>query len=319
MANLVDLSSLTYCGEEAQYIYSKQIYDLDLRSYGITYMDGVKGKRKLYNGEIPESWQAYTCDFTPNGKVSLEESFIEPAAIKVNQESCFSDFWDSFLVSQTEISLNGGIPQTFFDWYFDRLLTVMAKEYQEIFWRGDTASTATTKAYLKVTDGIEKQLETSTAATKITGAALTVDNVIEQVEAAVMSGLNKAASAEVATDNYKIFMNYADAQLLKIALGKECCPNSTNAVFANYGFDSNGNVMVMGFQVVPTMQTRNTVIFGPAANLILGFDTYDSHIEYRMIDLRETTGENKFRVIAISNIAVGIMQPSLFVYSRVTE
>ena len=52
MANFIDLSNITYCGKEAQEIFSKDIYDIDLRQYGITFMDGVKGKQKIYTGEI---------------------------------------------------------------------------------------------------------------------------------------------------------------------------------------------------------------------------------------------------------------------------
>ena len=157
MANFIDLTGLTYCGKEAQEIFSKDIYDIDLRQYGITFMDGVKGKMKIYTGEIGDAWQLYTCPFTPAGSASLAEAFIEPAAIKVNQENCYDTFWNTFLVDQTEISLRGGIPQTFGDWYFGKLRQKMAKEYQEIFWQGDTAHTASTKVYLKTVDGIEKR------------------------------------------------------------------------------------------------------------------------------------------------------------------
>ena len=132
MANFIDVSSLTYSGKEAQEIFAKDIYDIDLRNYGVTYMDGVKGKTKIYSGDMGEAWQEYTCPFSPKGKVSLAESYIEPKAIKVNQENCYDTFWNTFLVDQTSISLAGGIPQTFADWYFDRLRKQMAKEYQEI-------------------------------------------------------------------------------------------------------------------------------------------------------------------------------------------
>ena len=60
------------------------------------------------------------------------------------------------------------------------------------------------------------------------------------------------------------------------------------------------------------MLSRNTIIFGPARNLVLGFDTYDSHIQYKIVDMRDTTLDNMFRVGAISNIAVGIAWPELF-------
>ena len=319
MANFIDLSGLTDCGKEAQEIFSKDIYDIDLRQYGITFMDGVKGKVKLYNGEIGDAWQAYTCPFTPQGAASLAESFIEPAAIKVNQENCYDTFWNTFLVDQTEISLRGGIPQTFGDWYFGKLRQKMAKEYQEIFWQGDTARTATTKAYLKVTDGIEEKigdaLTGASSGNAMTISAFTVGNVIEQVEAAILKGIEVANTNEVDTEGYKVFMNHADVRVLEIALGKLCCGNSMNDRFANYGRE-NGRIYVLGYEIVPTMQSKNTIIFGPVRNLVLCYDTFDSHIEYKLIDMRETTGDNMFRVIAITNIAVGILFPELFVVSK---
>lgn len=316
MANFIDLTGLTYCGKEAQEIFSKDIYDIDLRQYGITFMDGVKGKMKIYTGEIGDAWQLYTCPFTPAGSASLAEAFIEPAAIKVNQENCYDTFWNTFLVDQTEISLRGGIPQTFGDWYFGKLRQKMAKEYQEIFWQGDTAHTASTKVYLKTVDGVEKKLSALPSGNTVELSAITVDNVIAQLEAVITKGINLAANAEVDTEDYKVFMNHADLRVLEVALGKVCCPNSVNAVFANYARE-NGRIFVMGYEIVPTMQSRNSIIFGPAKNLVLGYDTFDSHIEYKLIDMRETTGDNMFRVLAISNIAVGIIMPELFVYAKV--
>lgn len=313
MANFINVSGLTYCGKEAQEIFSKDIYDIDLRQYGITFMDGVKGKVKLYNGEIGDAWQVYTCPFTPAGAASLAESFIEPAAIKVNQENCYDTFWNTFLVDQTEISLRGGIPQTFGEWYFGKLRQKMAKEYQEIFWQGDKARTASTKTYLKVTDGIEKKMAALPSDNKYTVTAFTVSNIIEQVEAIILKGIDVANKAEVDTEGYKVFMNHADVRVLEIALGKLCCGNSMNDRFANYGRE-NGRIFVMGYEIVPAMIGKNKVVFGPARNLVLGYDTFDSHLEYKLIDMRETTGDNMFRVLAISNIAVGVIMPELFVY-----
>ena len=314
MANFIDLTGLTYCGKEAQEIFSKDIYDIDLRQYGITFMDGVKGKMKMYSGEIGDVWQLYTCPFTPAGEASLAEAFIEPVAIKVNQENCYDVFWNTFLVDQTEISLRGGIPQTFAEWYFSRLRKKMSAEYQEIFWKGDEDYSGRTKPYIAATDGVEKIIKESDAES-VSGANLTVDDIIAQVEAVVMAGLENAAEKEVDTEGFKIFMNHNDVRLLEVALGKECCPNSTSAVFANYARE-NGRIFVMGFEVVPTMQSRNFILFGPARNLVLGYDTTSSRTEYKLIDMRQTTGDNSFRVIAISNIAVGVIVPELFAYSE---
>ena len=315
MANFIDLTGLTYCGKEAQEIFSKDIYDIDLRQYGITFMDGVKGKMKIYTGEIGDAWQLYTCPFTPAGAASLAEAFIEPAAIKVNQENCYDTFWNTFLVDQTEISLRGGIPQTFGEWYFGKLRQKMAKEYQEIFWNGDTAHTASTKVYLKTVDGVEKKLSALPAGNKLTLTAFTVANILAQVEAAIEKSLAVADAQEVSAEDYKVFMNHADVRVLEVALGKICCPNK-ESIFSNYARE-NGRIYIMGFEVIPTMQSKSTIIVGPAKNLVLGYDTFDSHIEYKLIDMRETTGDNMFRVLAISNIAVGIIMPELFVFGKV--
>ena len=313
MASFIDFENITYCGQEAQDIFSEDVYRSDLRSLGITFMDGVKGKKKIYTGEMGDVWQSYSCPFTPEGEVALSEDFIEVKPIKVNMEACFSDFWDSWLVEQTEISLNGGIPQTFSEWFFAKLRDKMAEEYEEIFWQGDESYSGTAKAYLKVIDGVEKQLEDNSGVTKVNGATFTVDNAVAQVEAVITSGMAIAAEAGVATDNYKVFINHADAAILRIALGKICC--TPLAGFSNYSI--NGDRMsIFGFEIVETKQSRGTVIFAPGKNLILGFDTFDSHVEYKLIDMRNSTGDNMFRVIAISNIGAGIAFPALAVYSR---
>lgn len=309
----IDVENLTYCGKEASDIMSMDVYSLNLRDAGVTYMDGVKGKTKLHTGELGDLWQSYTCAFEPNGSVVLGEWEFEPVPIKINMEECYDKFWNTYLVEQTEISLRGGIPATFSDWFFAKFREKQKAEYQEIFWQGDTDYDGSTKQYLAVVDGVEKQLGAD--AEVITGATITIDNVVAQVEAAIMKAIEVADSYNTVTDNYKVLMNHSDVRLLEVALGKLCCGNSKDAIFGNYS-KANGNIYVMGFEVIPTMVSKNTIIVGNPKNLVLGFDTFDSHLEYKLIDMRNTTGDNMFRILAISNIAVGVVFPELFVISK---
>lgn len=315
--NYIETSGLTYCGEEAKTIFAKDIYSLDLRNLGVTFLDNVKGRRKIYMGEMDNAWQVYQCPFTPDGNVKLSEAYIEVAPIKVNKEFCKDEFWDSYLVSETEISLRGGIPQTFAEWYFGKLREQMKKEWQEIAWKGDTGYTGTTKQYLKVADGWEKQItDSASTATEVTGAStFTVDNILGQVEAVIKAGLDAAASAETVTDDYKVMMNKADVDLLRMALGKICCPNN-ESIFSNYAKGPDGGIYIFGYPVVSTQQSRNFILFGPAKNLVLGFDTYNSVVEYKLIDMSDTTLDNAYRVGAISNIGMGIIYPELFTYTK---
>lgn len=311
--NFIDVSNISYCGKEFQEIFARDVYSLDVRDYGITLMDGIKGKTKLYSGEIGDVFQAYTCPFTPQGAASLAEAYIEPVALKANLENCYDTFWNTFLVEQTSISLNGGIPQTFGDWFFAKFRDKMKKEYEEIFWQGDTDYSGATKEYLAVTDGVEKILGEN--AEVISGSVFTVDNILAQVEAAINKGLELAAAGDYTTENYKVFMNHADVALLKMALGKICCP-SADSIFSNYAKGPDGGAIIFGYEVIPTHQSRNTVIFADPRNLVLGFDTFDSHLTWKLIDMRNTTGDNMFRIIALTNIGVGVVFPEGIVISK---
>lgn len=290
------------------------IYNLDIASSGITMRDNLKGKEKIYTGEVGDVWQKYTCPFTPKGEASLAEAFIEPARIKVNMENCYDAFDNTYFVEQTKIALDGGIPQTFSDWFFnEQLMPKMKKEYQEIFWKGDTEGSG--KEYLQVTDGIEKKLKENGTNT-ITGTKFTVDNIISQVEAAVIKAQEVAADEEVDIEGYKILINKNDLVMLVNALGINANSPLTNQVWSNFTRQGD-KVFAYGFEVVPTEQSRNTIIVGPVRNMVLGYDTFDSHTSYKLIDMRETTGDNMFRILALSNIGVGLLLPELFVYSYV--
>lgn len=316
MANFIDVSNITYSGKEIQKIFAQDMYSLDVRNAGITLMSGLKGKTKLYSGELGDVLQLYSCPFTPQGAASLAESYIETAALKANLENCYDSFWPTFMVEGTEISLNGGVPPVFAEWFFAKFREKMKTEYQEVFWKGDTDYSGSTKVYLKAIDGIEKQLADNSGVTKVSATTFTIDNVLAQVEAVIMKGLEVAQAAEVPTDRYKVLMNKYDIELVKMALGKICCPNS-QSIFSNYAKGPDGGVLIYGFELIPTEQSRNTIIFGDPRNLVLGFDVWDSHLVWKFIDMRDTTGDNMFRIISITNIAAGIVFPEGFVFASV--
>ena len=50
--SLIDVTNLTYEGEYAKEIFIKNLYESKLKSFGITYMPGVKGKQQLVSGDV---------------------------------------------------------------------------------------------------------------------------------------------------------------------------------------------------------------------------------------------------------------------------
>ena len=310
MANFVDVQNLTYEGEYAKEIFIKNLYESKLKSFGITYMPGVKGKQQLVSGNVSDLFQKFTCPFSASGEAVLTEKWIEGVPMKVNMEECYDSFWSTFMAAQTEVSLNGGVPQAFFDWFFNGVLVPeLGKEYEQIFWNGDKTSGANDT--LKIADGIVKQLNADPKVNKVAGATLTVDNIIAQVEAVSLKAM--AAASETEMEDYKLFMNVNDFRLLKVALAKEAILG--DQVWANFGRDGE-KIYAFGFEVVPCLIAKNAMILAPAKNLVLGYDIADSEVSYKMIDMRQTTLDNTFRVGVITNIAIGYVYPELIVVSK---
>ena len=310
MANFVDVQNLTYEGEYAKEIFIKNLYESKLKSFGITYMPGVKGKQQLVSGNVSDLFQKFTCPFSASGEAVLTEKWIEGVPMKVNMEECYDSFWSTFMAAQTEVSLNGGVPQAFFDWFFNGVLVPeLGREYEQIFWNGDKANGANDT--LKIADGIVKQLNADPKVNKVAGATLTVDNIIAQVEAVSLKAM--AAASETEMEDYKLFMNVNDFRLLKVALAKEAILNTQ--VWANFGRDGE-KIYAFGFEVVPCLIAKNAMILAPAKNLVLGYDIADSEVSYKMIDMRQTTLDNTFRVGVITNIAIGYVYPELIVVSK---
>ena len=306
MANFADLGNITYVGKEAQEIFVKDLYESNLKGYGIRYMSGVKGKTQIMSGQVGDLFQAYSCPFTPSGEVTLSEQFIEPTAIKVNLEECYDAFWNSFLVEQTEISLNGGIPSTFYDWFFNNVLAKkLRKEYEEIFFNGEKGK----GGYLGLADGIVKKVNDAENSVKVSGATLTTANILGKIGEVAEAISNLDAEVE----NYKIFINYMDYRKLMTALGNES--PLTTAVWANFAKQGE-KVFAYGYEIVPCRIEKNTILASHPMNLILGYDVENGDIQYKIVDMRESTLENMFRVGVITNIAVGVVYPELCVIAK---
>lgn len=307
ITNFVSPENIAYKGKEANEIMSKPIYESDLYSYGVTYRPGVKGKEQLVVGEVNDLFQTYTCAFSPSGEVSLAEQWIEPFTMKINLQECYDKYWHSFMAEETRRAYVGetNIPRTFFQWFFDDMLVKeMKKEYEEIFWNGDK----TKSGILALGDGVVKKVVESGKAKTVTGATLTVDNILAQVSAV-------AALADVNVDDadYKIYINKGQMKILKTALGNEKIRD--NYVWSNFTKEGE-KVYAYGFEVVPCRIAKDTILLAPNKNLILGYDLESDQTSFQILDLSQVTGDNEFRVIAMCNMAVGIVYPELFVLSK---
>lgn len=311
----IAVDNITYVGQQAQEIYTEDLFNIDIVAQdAINVLVNVRGKQQLLAGEVKAWFEKYTCEWKNTTESSLSEKWIDTEVIDLGGEFCFGQFIGTYLSESLRITINHGTDVApFTDWLFEQLRKEMSRAYQELFWRGDTASE---KKELKAVDGIEKKLEESETVVKVDGGKFTTDNVLAQVKAAVKKAIDAAAEKGIDSESHKVYMNYNDIKYLKMALGDLCCEVKGDRVFSNYTLE-NGNIAIYGMPVVPTMQTPSTVIVAPAKALTLATDIFDSHITYKVVDMRESNLDDILRWRAISNLGTGILFDDLIVYSRV--
>lgn len=311
----IKVDNITYVGQQATEIYTQDLFNIDIVAQdAINVLVDVRGKRQLLSGKVKAWFEKYACAWKNTTESSLEEKWIETEVIDLGGEFCYGEFFQTYLTEALRVSINHNQDVTpFTEWLFEHLRKEMSRAYQELFWRGDTASV---KKEIKALDGIEKKLEASSKVQKINGAAFTTDNILEQVKAAVKKAIDLAGVAQIDTADHKVYLNWNDYKYLEMALGDLCCEVRGDRVFSNYTM-SNGQIAIYGMPVVKTMQSPSTVIVAPAKSLTLATDIFDSHITYKVVDMRETNLDDVLRWRAISNLGTGILFDDLIVYSRV--
>lgn len=311
----IKVDNITYVGQQATEIYTQDLFNIDIVAQdAINVLVDVRGKRQLLSGKVKAWFSKYACSWSNTTESSLEEKWIETEVIDLGGEFCYGEFFQTYLTEALRVSINHNQDVTpFTEWLFEHLRKEMSRAYQELFWRGDTASE---KKEIKAVDGIEKKLEASAKVQKINGAAFTTDNILDQVKAAVKKAIDLAGVAQIDTADHKVYLNWNDYKYLEMALGDLCCEVRGDRVFSNYTM-SNGQIAIYGMPVVKTMQSPSTVIVAPAKALTLATDIFDSHITYKVVDMRETNLDDVLRWRAISNLGTGILFDDLIVYSRV--
>ena len=311
----IKVDNITYVGQQATEIYTQDLFNIDIVAQdAINVLVDVRGKRQLLSGKVKSWFTKYNCSWVNTTESSLEEKWIETEVIDLAGEFCYGEFFQTYLTEALRVSINHNKDVTpFTEWLFEHLRKEMSRAYQELFWRGDTASE---KKEIKAVDGIEKKLEASSKVVKINGAAFTTDNILDQVKAAVKKAIDLAGAAQIDTAEHKVYLNWNDYKYLEMALGDLCCEVKGGRVFSNYTL-SNGQIAIYGMPVVKTMQSPSTVIVAPAKALTLATDIFDSHITYKVVDMRETNLDDVLRWRAISNLGTGILFDDLIVYSRV--
>lgn len=279
MANMYDISSLTYQPSSNMDWFTKAVFGGKLIEKGkITPIIGVKESTQLnlidLAGNILQA-DSRDCSWTPQQMAKLSEKELKVKTYKINLEQCLDDLERKRTIwMMGPGAKNQELPDTLEEATMTLLANELSSEIETKIFKGDSAKDANDF------DGVIKVLTNSAEAVKVTGVALTKDNVLAEIEKAFAALPDHVAASGLEKQSLNVYVSYATLMKVKIALGGVFGAN----VVVNPNFIvENEVVKYLGAEIVPVKGIAdNDMIVAEASNFLLGTDLLSDLEEIRL-------------------------------------
>lgn len=278
MANMYDISSLTYQPSSNMDWFTKAVFGGKLIEKGkITPIIGVKESTQLnlidIAGNILQA-DARDCSWTPQQIAKLSEKELKVKTYKINLEQCIDELERKRTIwMMGPGAKNQELPDTLEEATMALLANELSSEIETKIFKGDSANA-------NDFDGVIKVLTNSADAVKVTGVALTKDNVLEEIEKAFAALPEDVAASGLEKGSLNVYVSYATLMKVKIALGGVFGAN----VVVNPNFIvENDVVKYLGAEIVPVKGIADTdMVVAEASNFLLGTDLLSDLEEIRL-------------------------------------
>ena len=287
----------SYAGDALRgYILAAILGGETLSTAGISVESNIPFKRTIKKLGVGSVLQAGSCDFSPTSGATITEAVLEPQKIKINEEICFEDIMNTW--EDNSANLSGELQTALTDAY----VGAMAKAVEVMIWQSDLTKTGTTT--MNLFDGYEVILA---GGVPVSGTTLTVSNIVTEINkvyAALPAAVAKKPKADLV-----VFMSHKAYTLYEMNLAAQGI-NTT----LNNGLASN----IYGIEIKPVsgLSNDNIIVMGEKANFYVGTDLNSNFNEIKIIDMRETTGDDSVRFILKGKLDVAIAYPAEVVFYK---
>ncbi len=276
---MYDISSLTYQPSSNMDWFTKAVFGGKLIEKGkITPIIGIKESTQLnlidLAGNILQA-DSRDCAWTPQQIAKLSEKELKVKTYKINLEQCLDDLERKRTIwMMGPGAKNQELPDTLEEATMALLANELSSEIETKIFRGDSAANA------HDFDGVIKVLTDSADAVKVTGVALTKDNVLGEIEKAFAALPEDVAALGLEKESLNVYVSYATLLKVKIALGGVF---GTNVVVNPNFIVENDVVKYLGAEIVPVKGIAdNDMIVAEASNFLLGTDLLSDLEEIRL-------------------------------------
>lgn len=276
---MYEISTLTYHPSSNMEWFTKAVFGGKLIEKGkVTPVIGVKADTQLnlidLAGNILQG-DSSDCSWTPLQAAKLSEKELKIKTYKINLEQCIDDLERKRTVWMLSPGArNQELPENLEEATMALLASELSSEIETKIFKGDSSANA------EDFDGAVKVLTDSADAIKLTGVALTKDNVLGEVARVLTAVPEDVVIRGMEENTLSIFVSYATMLKIKIALGKVEGQN----VMVHPNFAVEGDVVrYMDVEIVPVKGLgNNEMIAADARNFLIGTDLVRDLEEIRL-------------------------------------
>jgi hypothetical protein len=282
MATTTNITT-TYAGEFAsKYISAALLSANTIENGGVEVIPNVKYKHVISRLDVSGLQKDATCDFDPNGTITLAERILTPKELQVNAVLCKKDYHDTWEAVNMGYSAHDNLAPSFADYLVGLIAASVAEGNETNLWSG---ATATNGGF----DGFETLLALDAnlpAAQEVTGTTLSAANIIAQLALVV----NAIPNAVYGKEDLKIYIPISAAKFYVAAQ-------------AALGYQDLYNVgqTELNYQGIPLFvangMSDNVMIAAQSSNLYFGTGLLSDHNEVKVIDTSETLGDDNVRIV----------------------
>jgi hypothetical protein len=247
----------------------------------------IKEKTKISSLDFGDILTEADCDFVANN-ADLDAKTMDVCKIALNVEICQFEVEQSFLADWMKAGSNGDfMPAEFATHFYAELGRTVSDQLEYLTWQGDVDGE--TETYLDLCDGLEKKLAFATipAAQRIAGTGITAGNVIAQMTL-VYNQIPKALRNR--KDDVKWFVSSNVAEAYRLAVAVQSAEAYTN---------KNPELSFLGYNlIVGEGMSDDTMTLSLGSNYIFLADLVSDPTDITTINMKETTGDRKIRVIS---------------------
>jgi len=285
----------TFAGDALKkYILQALVGGETLSTKGINIESGIKYKRTIKKFASSGIVTSGGCDFSASGTLTITEGVLEPQKMKVNVEICFEDLYNLWDAESMASGMNNeNVPGDLATALNDDFIGRAAESVEFLVWSGDT--TGATGTYLDVIDGYFKLLDNGSPQT-VTATTVTATNAVAEFNKVLAK--QPAAIANKPAAQKVLFVSSQIALAYQQNLASQGVRDTV----------SDQPLTFMGIEVRPVGYSANRMVLGLRNNFYVGTDLESDYNELKVIDMRDTTGDDLVRYIMKfkTDVAIGL-------------